>query len=234
VPAYADRRDLGRPRERAFALAAVVCVQAAIGLVLFGGLRVSISHRADVVEQLLNFTIAPPPPPPVPPPEPKRSNDRSSAPKAERAPLGGSPGPKPAHAPPSVTPVVAVKPSAAPSGGGIGTGPALGSGAGGGTGGRGFGGGGGGRDLELLSGDIFPSDYPRRLAKAGIGGTVRMLGTVQPNGRVTNCRVTRSSGVPELDGLTCRLIEQRFVYRPATDRSGRPVADNVEIEWTWD
>jgi len=85
VPAYADRRDLGRPRERAFALAAVVCVQAAIGLVLFGGLRVSISHRADVVEQLLNFTIAPPPPPPVPPPEPKRSNDRSSAPKAERA-----------------------------------------------------------------------------------------------------------------------------------------------------
>ena len=72
------------------------------------------------------------------------------------------------------------------------------------------------------------------LAKAGIGGTVRMLGTVQTNGRVTNCRVIRSSGVSELDGLTCRLIEQRFVYRPATDRNGRPVTDQVEIEWTWD
>jgi hypothetical protein len=30
------------------------------------------------------------------------------------------------------------------------------------------------------------------------------------------------------------LIEQRFVYRPATDRYGRPVADDVEIDWTWD
>jgi protein TonB len=129
---------------------------------------------------------------------------------------------------------VAVKPSAAPSGGGTGTGPALGSGAGGGIGGSGYGGGGGGRDLELLSGDITPRDYPRNLAKAGIGGTVRMLGTVEVNGRVTHCRVTLSSGVPELDGLTCRLIEQRFVYRPATDRYGRPVSDEVEIEWTWD
>ena len=31
-----------------------------------------------------------------------------------------------------------------------------------------------------------------------------------------------------------RLIEERFVYRPATDRSGRPVPDDVEIDWTWD
>lgn len=61
-----------------------------------------------------------------------------------------------------------------------------------------------------------------------------MRGTVGVNGRVTRCTVTRSSGVPELDVLTCRLIEQRFVYRPATDRQGRPVPDEVEIEWTWD
>ena len=231
MPAYANRRSLGRPRERAYALAAVVCVQAVLGLVLLSGLRVSVSRPADVVERLLQLTVPLPPPPP--PPEPKRTYDVSSAPKAEQAPLGGSPGPKPAHAPPSVTPIVAVKPSAAPSGGGTGTGPALGSGAGGGSGGNGYGAG-RGRDLELLSGDITPQDYPRRLAKAGIGGTVQMIGTVQPNGHVTNCRVTRSSGVPELDGLTCRLIEQRFVYRPATDRNGRPVSDQVEIEWTWD
>ena len=68
----------------------------------------------------------------------------------------------------------------------------------------------------------------------GLVPATKSTGTVQTNGRVTNCRVTRSSGVPELDGLTCRLIEQRFVYRPATDRTGRPVTDEVEIEWTWD
>ena len=39
----------------------------------------------------------------------------------------------------SMAPVVAVKPTAAPSGGGSGTGPAAGAGAGGGTGGNGYG-----------------------------------------------------------------------------------------------
>jgi hypothetical protein len=34
--------------------------------------------------------------------------------------------------------------------------------------------------------------------------------------------------------LTCRLIQQRFVFRPATDRYGRPVADEVEGEHIWE
>jgi protein TonB len=57
--------------------------------------------------------------------------------------------------------------------------------------------------------------------------------TVGVHGRVTRCTVTRSSGVPELDALTCRLVQQRFVYRPATDRYGRPVSDDVEGEQEW-
>jgi protein TonB len=181
---------------------------------------------------LIGITLLPPPPPPPPPPVVERKAARSpaSARKAEADPLGGSPGPKPEHAPPSVTPVVPVQPTFAPSGGGTGSGPALGSGAGG----NGHGAGAGGADLELISGDIGPRDYPRRLAKAGIGGTVKMRCTVGPNGRVVRCSVIGSSGVPELDALTPRLIEQRFVYRPATDRYGRPVADDVEIDWTWD
>jgi protein TonB len=222
-----------RPRERAYALAAVVFVQLALWLILVGGLRVQISRPADVVQRLIEVAI---PPPPVPPPpitvELKSRRDASSAPKAEPEPPGGSPGPRPANASPSVAPLVAVHPSAAPSGGGSGTGPALGSGSGGGAGGQGYGEGGG--DLELIAGDIAPNDYPRHLAKAGIGGTVGTRGTVGVNGRVTHCIVIRSSGVLELDVLTCRLIEQRFIYRPATDRYGRPVPDEVEIEWTWD
>jgi protein TonB len=39
--------------------------------------------------------------------------------------------------------------------------------------------------------------------------------------------------VPQLDSLTCRLIQQRFVYRPSTDRYGRPIADEVEGEHDW-
>jgi protein TonB len=50
---------------------------------------------------------------------------------------------------------------------------------------------------------------------------------------VTSCTVTRSSGVAELDALTCRLIRERFRYRPSTDRYGRPIADEVEGEHDW-
>jgi protein TonB len=230
MPAYAERRNFSRPRERASALAAVIFVQVAVGWALLSGLHVDVSHPGDVVQRLINVTLPTPPPPvkPVHRPAPQ------SAPKAAPDKLGGSSGPKPAHAPPSVAPVIAVRPNAAPSGGGTGSGPALGSGAGGGTGGQGYGSGGGGGDLEKIAGDIYPSDYPRRLAKAGIGGTVKMRCTVIINGRVSHCVVTRPSGVPELDAITPRLVEQRFVYRPATDRYGRPVPDDIDVEWTWD
>jgi protein TonB len=60
-----------------------------------------------------------------------------------------------------------------------------------------------------------------------------MVFTVGTDGRVTSCTVTRSSGVPELDALTCRLIQQRFRYRPSTDRFGRPIPDEVEGEHDW-
>jgi protein TonB len=130
-------------------------------------------------------------------------------------------------------PAIAIHPTAAPAGGGTGTGPSLGVGAGGGTGGEGTGYGQGGTDLVQIAGAITPSDYPRELRQRGIGGRVGMIFTVGPSGRVTSCRVTWSSGVPILDDLTCRIIQQRFRYRPSTDRYGRPVADEVEGEHDW-
>jgi protein TonB len=45
--------------------------------------------------------------------------------------------------------------------------------------------------------------------------------------------VTRSSGVPELDALTCAIIVRRFVFRPATDRYGRPVSDVIDWDQDW-
>jgi periplasmic protein TonB len=201
--------------------------------VLFRGFHVDVSHPGDIVQRLIDVTLQPPPPPrPVPPP-PRPAHHQAAAPKAAPEKLGGSPGPTPAHAPPSVRAIVPVKASAAPSGGGTGTGPALGSGAGGGTGGNGYGDDEGGTDLEQIAGAITPNDYPRELRDRGIGGRVEFTFTVQPSGRVGRCIVTRSSGVPELDALTCRLVQQRFVYRPSTDRYGRPIADEVDGEHDW-
>jgi protein TonB len=223
-----------RPRERIYALAAVVAVQLCLGFALLTGLRVDIRRSSETVLQLIAVTLSKPPPPPLVQPPPASKPRPQSAPKAAPDKSGGSPGPQPAHAPPAVAPVVALKPSAAPSGGGSGTGPAIGSGAGGGVGGNGYGAGeGGGTDLEQIAGEITPRDYPRNLRERGIGGVVGISFRVEPSGLVSRCTVTQSSGVPELDALTCRLIVQRFRYRPSTDRYGRPIADTVDGEHEW-
>src|SRR5437868_4457679 len=232
MPAYLSQRPMVRPRERAYALAAVVLIQGAIGFVLLRGLHMDVSRPGEVVQRLVDITL-PKPPPPVPVERPKPRHHQAAAPKAQPAKPGGSPGPKPAHAPPSVTPVVAVKPSAAPSGGGTGTGPALGAGAGGGTGGNGYGEDEGGTDLVQIAGDITSRDYPRDLGNAGVGGRVSVTLTVEPNGRISSCRLIRSSGSAELDALTCRLMRQRFRFRPSTDRYGRPIRDEVDWDYDW-
>ena len=235
MPAYAEHRRIVRPRERVTAFAAVVLVQAAFAFVLLSGLRVDVRRPGDVVQRLIDITLAKPPPPPTPPADPPPLAERSppTAPKAQPDKPGGLPGPKPSHAPPSVTPIVPVQPSAAPSGAGTGTGPAVGAGAGGGSGGKDHGAGGGGTDLEQIAGAITPRDYPRHLREAGIGGVVGLSFRVEPSGLVSRCTITQSSGVPELDALTCRLIVQRFRYRPSTDRFGRPIGDTIDGEHEW-
>jgi protein TonB len=225
-----------RPRERLVALAAVVIVQLALGAALLIGLRVDTLRNNELVSRLIEIAVPKPPRPPVVPVTPLRpaEHKKTAAPKAAAKPLGGSPGPQPSHAPPTPTPVVALRPSAPPAGGGTGAGPAVGSGAGGGSGGQGYGGDDeGGTDLVQIAGEITSSDYPRDLRERGVGGRVGMVFTVGTDGRVTSCTVTRSSGVAELDALTCRLIRERFRYRPSTDRYGRPIADEVEGEHDW-
>ena len=191
-------------------------------------------RHSELVPRLIDVTIPPPPAPRFVQPRDRVAEHRSAAaPKAKPAPIGGTPGPVPSHALPALVPVVPLPSVTPPSGGGSGIGPASGAGAGGGSGGQGFGEGGGGSDLELIAGEIRPSDYPRHLGNAGVGGRVGVTFTVEPNGRVTNCRVTHSSGVAELDALTCRLMEQRFRFRPSTDRYGRPIADEVDWDQDW-
>src|SRR3546814_18128656 len=68
--------------------------------------------------------------------------------------------------------------------------------------------------------------YPKQAARAKIGGEVEVRFTIQPTGRVTGCRVTRSSGDPALDATTCRLIADRFRFRQATNAAGEPVASD--------
>src|SRR4051794_35591205 len=143
MPAATESFGRVRPRERFTALVAVALVQAVLALALLSGFRVQAAGQSEAVERLISIVLPKPPPPPPPPPQqqrsPKLARQSSSAPKTTPDRIGGSPGPVPAHALPSVAPIVPINPTAAPSGGGTGTGPALGSGTGGGAGGNGYG-----------------------------------------------------------------------------------------------
>jgi protein TonB len=236
LPVASERYETLRPRQRLTAFAAAALAQLGLALALLSGFRVEVARLTEPVSRLIDITLPKPPAPSVKPPlKPVRAVHRHAAASAPArvARPGGSPGP----APRGNEPVVKLAPRAIPApaaGGGSGTGTAQGRGPGGGTGGSGAGeGDDGGADLVQIAGAILPSDYPRNLRDSGVGGRVGVLFTVGVNGRVTRCAVTRSSGVPELDGLTCRLIQERFRYRPSTDSSGRPVADEVEGEHDW-
>ena len=104
-----------------------------------------------------------------------------------------------------------------------------GSGTGSGRGGDGTGGGGIVTKARKTAGNITVKDGRGEQ----VSGSVTVYYRVQPNGRVTNCRVNISSGNPNLDILTCRLIEERFRYEPARNRQGEAVSDVTGWRQDW-
>ena len=219
--------------ERWRSIAAVALVHVGLAYALLSGLSVHVQRSAQAVTRLIEIQLLPPPPPPIVVEPKKRTASQSAAPVAAHDRPGGSTGPSTVKAPNPVAAIVPIAPTVSP-GGTAGHGTLTGTGSGGGLGGQGTGTGqgDGGTDLEWLSGDFRPADYPRAV-RAGIGGKVEFRFTVGVNGRVTDCAITRSSGNADLDATTCRVVLKRFRYRPSTDANGRPIADLVEGDVDW-
>lgn len=223
---FVNRGDRGR------SIAAVVLVHIALAYALLSGLSVHVQRLPAAITQLITVQLLPPPPVVVVEPK-RRAASHSAAPVAAHEPPGGSTGSSTVTVPNPVAPIVAIAPTASP-GGNAGHGTLTGTGSGGGPGGQGTGTGqgDGGTDLEWLSGEFRPSDYPRAV-RAGIGGKVEFRFIVGVNGRVTDCAITRSTGNADLDATTCRVVVKRFRYRPSTDANGRPIPDVVEGDVDW-
>lgn len=210
-----------RRRERVVTLAVVGSIHLAVlGLLL----AYSPDRRQRIADQTMQLiTLRPPTAPPRPasrPSEPHKASD----PPVKRSP----PPPRPAAAPAPVTIAVAADPDlSAPVGSGSLAGLRVGNGdLGGGSGGGGSGGGGGlARHAEWVGGGIGNRDYPEAAKRARLQGVVDVLFTVHTDGRVSGCRIDHSSGSPDLDRLTCALTEQRLLYNPALDASGKPTEE---------
>jgi protein TonB len=231
-------------RERATSVAGVALVHVLLGYALLMGLRADLPRQvAETLKVIDVLPVHEPPKPKTPIPH----KIKSPRPEGEASPPNLRAEPTQIVLPPPViklpppTPVMAAPIAGvanAPSAGSADI-PGPGYGAGGfgngrGAGGEGNGDGGGGWVApRQIKGRIKDSDYPRSAGEAGVGGTVGVKYQVSADGRVTGCEVTRSSGFPDLDNTTCRLILERFRFRPSRDPEGRPVSATIVQNHTW-
>ncbi|WP_284734629.1 energy transducer TonB [Sphingosinicella terrae] len=243
-------------RDRIGSASAALLVQAGIGAALLWGLGTDLREAIEAPLQAIDILpLEPPAEPEVVRPPPRVESDTRSqrfapdeeggaAPPNIRSRATEATAPEPLVPLPVPSPiVVAEKPgtgsdpttgSADVRGPGTGSG-GIGDGTGSGAGGGGGGGGGYGRltPPRRIRGDLYDSDYPPGLGEIGVGGRVSVIFTILDDGRVTDCRITRSSGSDALDDATCRLIERRYLFEPSRDGRGRPIVSRMTENHEW-
>lgn len=219
--------------DRLKAAAAVAGVHLALGAAILSGLDVETVTRTVERLQTIDIALEPPPPPPPPPqPEAERPREEEGAAgrKAEPTPVV-APQPRievPARPPIAAAPVAGQGSASSAGAASAGTG----TGAGGSGSGRGGGGAGdfsGYTPAQRIS-RIPDREYRRLVAASGRPtGSVGITVKVNTDGRLSHCRIVRSSGDGSVDSLMCRMAIQHVRFRPARDAQGRPVAQDI----TW-
>lgn len=76
-------------------------------------------------------------------------------------------------------------------------------------------------------------DYPSAALREGAQGTAGFHLTIGPDGRVTSCEITSSSGNDQLDKATCQLVSRRARFTPAKDSDGHPMAGSYSNRIRW-
>lgn len=218
-------------RQRAAAAIAAGVLVATIATMLILGLRVR--WTVPRLHGLVAIALEPPQnqPPQRPVSEPSRKAPGAPAragPRNRASPILAAPKPAPQ------VPVTATTQPAAGDAEQSGSADNAGTGTGAGGNGDGTGGGGGiATEPVQIRGRLSVEDFPFGLIGPGERASVRLRYVVEVDGSVAACRTLRSSGFAEVDAMACRLIEQRFRYRPARDAAGTPVRAGVEETHTW-
>ena len=84
-----------------------------------------------------------------------------------------------------------------------------------------------------LASYVSDADYPASAQRNEEQGTTRFRLSVGPDGRVTECTVTGSSGSSALDAATCRIMKSRARFEAARDSSGNKTSDTVSSAIKW-
>jgi protein TonB len=204
-------------RGRLWSIVFVAVLHALLGYAFVTGLAYSVAKKA--FEDLKTFDVTEPPPPPEEqPPPPPQQPQTQPPPVVAPPPLVrvNTPAPPivsvPTAPPPVITPTAPPAPPAPPPPPPRVT-PA--------------------RARANLSSYVSTDDYPSSALRNNEEGTTGFRLTVGPNGRVTNCEITSSSGSSALDNATCRIMRSRARFTPAHDTSGNPVADTQSARITW-
>jgi len=210
-------------QQRAKSMGAVCAIHVVIGYALVSGLGMEVAKTVTAGFKVIHIT-PPMPSEPVPAKKPAEALEEAASPENLRAAPTQIVAPEPEIKLEIESPVIAA-PIAGPgdeskAGASDQAGPGFGSGGQG----DGYGGGGIVSGPRYLSGAISRKDIPRSVWKSGNRGNVLAHFTVGTDGRASDCRIRQSSGHPELDAATCKLIEQRFRFAPARDARGRAVA----------
>ena len=211
--AYADR-DVAGSR-----VVATVVVSILVFLLAWAFVTGLTSKFTKAVQEKLNtFDVAPPPPPPPPDkPPPPPPDQPLQAPPVVSPPVNvpvQSPVPPIVTVPiaPPVAPVVPPQPPAPPPKPVVSQRAAVQ-----GNPGRFFG----------------PDAYPPAAIRAEAQGRVVAALTVGPDGRVSGCTVTTSSGNGDLDDATCRIARSKVRFTPAKDDAGNATSSSYTLPVRW-
>ena len=227
-------------RGRAAGVAGTVAVHMlALGLFLLlpGPRKAANPPAADLVAvHVTPPRPSPPRAPPPPPTSPKAAADRGAP---SRGATFAPPPLPPPHPLASPTPVQAALDPGSGTATGSGAAPGAAAGQGGegtGTGAGAEGAGQGGRIITppvRVAGAMTSADYRAAHLPRGATATVRVGFRIEIDGTVDGCSVIQPSGFAAVDEATCRLIEERFRFRPALDSSARPIAWTIRTDYTW-
>jgi protein TonB len=208
--------DQGMTQGRVYAIVAVAVLHALLAYAFVTGL--AYRFVKNVAEDLKTFDVQEEvPPPEEPPPPPKQEVQPPpivSPPPLVRTNLAPPPVTVVQFAPPPViTPTAPPAPPPPPPAPPRTVEPA--------------------RARANLASYVSDADYPASAIRAEEQGTTGFRLTVGPDGRVTNCAVTSSSGSTALDNATCRIMRSRARFTPARDDHGQPTTDSVSSRIRW-